>query len=91
MFRCGGSGSPASACLAVLPAGTPYTARMLRWFLVIFLALMFISWLSPFLRRMGFGRLPGDLRFRWLGRDWDVPLASTLLLSFGVSLLVKWL
>ena len=49
---------------------------MLRWFLVIFLALMFLSWLSPLLRRMGFGRLPGDLRFRWLGRDWDVPLAE---------------
>ena len=69
----------------------PYTAHMLRWFFVIFLALMFISWLSPLLHRLGFGRLPGDLRFRWLGRDWDVPLASTLLLSFAVSLLVKWL
>ena len=64
---------------------------MIRWFLVIFLALVLISWLSPFLRRMGFGRLPGDLRFRWLGRDWDVPVASTLLLSFVLSLLVKWL
>lgn len=64
---------------------------MIRWFLVIFLALMFISWLSPMLRRIGFGRLPGDFRFRWLGRDWDVPLASTLLLSFVVGLLVKWI
>ena len=62
-----------------------------RDLLVIFLALMLISWLSPVLRRMGFGRLPGDLRFRWLGRDWDVPLASTLLLSFVASLLAKWL
>lgn len=68
-----------------------YTAVMIRWFLVVFLALMFISWLSPLLRRMGFGRLPGDFRFRWLGREWDVPLASTLLLSFAVSLIVKWL
>ena len=64
---------------------------MLRWFLILFLALMFISWLSPLRRRLGFGRLPGDLRFRWLGRDWDVPLASTLLLSFLVSVLTKWL
>ena len=64
---------------------------MLRWLLVVFLALMFISGLSPLLRKLGFGRLPGDLRFRWLGRDWDVPLASTLLLSFCVSLLAKWL
>ncbi len=62
---------------------------MFRWLLVIFLALMLISWLTPLLRRLGFGRLPGDFRFRWLGRDWDVPLASTLLLSFVVSLLTK--
>ena len=64
---------------------------MFRWLLVIFLALMLISWLSPLLRRLGFGRLPVDFRFRWLGRDWDVPLASTLLLSFVVSLLTKLL
>ncbi|MCE1190652.1 MAG: DUF2905 domain-containing protein [Acidovorax sp.] len=64
---------------------------MLRWFIVVFLALVLISGLSPLLRKLGFGRLPGDFRFRWLGRDWDVPLASTLLLSFGVSLLAKWL
>ena len=64
---------------------------MLRWFIVIFLALMLISWVSPLLRRMGLGRLQGDWRFRWLGRDWDVPLASTLLLSFVIGLIVKWL
>ncbi|WP_343590279.1 DUF2905 domain-containing protein [Paracidovorax wautersii] len=64
---------------------------MLRWFIVVFLALMCISWLSPLLRRMGFGRLPGDFRFRLGGRDWDVPLASTLLLSFVASLIAKWI
>ena len=71
--------------------GSERLLPMFRWLLVIFLALMLISWLSPFLRRLGFGRLPGDFRFRWLGRDWDVPLASTLLLSFVVSLLTKLL
>jgi len=68
-----------------------YTPRMLRWFIVVFLALMCISWLSPLLRRIGFGRLPGDFRFRLGGRDWDVPLASTLLLSFVASLIAKWI
>ena len=77
--------------LATRYGRSTYTLGMIRWFLVVFLALMFISWLSPMLRQMGFGRLPGDFRFKWLGRDWDVPLASTLLLSFVVSLLVKWL
>lgn len=83
MSLCGAVGAGA-------PSG-PYTAGMLRWFIVVFLALVLISGLSPLLRKLGFGRLPGDFRFRWLGRDWDVPLASTLLLSFCVSLLAKWL
>jgi len=63
---------------------------MLRWLIVLFLALMLISWLTPLLQRMGFGRLPGDFRFRLGGRDWNVPLASTLLLSLLASLIAKW-
>jgi len=35
--------------------------------------------------------LPGDLRFRLFGRDVFVPLASTVVVSVLVSLLVKWL
>ena len=54
---------------------------MIRWFLVVFLALMLISWLTPLLQRLGFGKLPGDLRFKLFGREWFVPLASTLVLS----------
>jgi hypothetical protein len=84
-------GAPHACAVGRRPDLRPYTVGMIRWLLVIFLALMLLSWLSPLLRRMGFGRLPGDLRFRWLGRDWDVPLASTLLLSFVVSLLTKLL
>lgn len=55
---------------------------MLRWMLVIFLALLLISWATPLLQKMGLGRLPGDLRFRAFGRDWFLPIASTVLLSF---------
>jgi len=43
------------------------------------------------MQRLGLGRLPGDLRFRLFGRDVFVPLASTVLVSVLVSLLVKWL
>ena len=64
---------------------------MLRWILVVFLALVLISWMSPLLQRIGLGRLPGDLRFRLFGREWYLPLTSTLLLSFVISLIVKWL
>lgn len=61
---------------------------MIRWFIVVFLALVLISWLTPLLQKLGFGRLPGDLRFKLFGRDWNIPLASTVLLSMvaaGIS------
>ena len=60
---------------------------MIRWFIVIFLALMFISWLTPLLQKLGFGKLPGDLRFRLFGREWFVPVTTTILLSFVASLI----
>lgn len=64
---------------------------MIRWVIVIFLALMLISWFTPLLHRLGFGKLPGDFRFRLFGRDWFIPLTTTLLLSMlaaGISRLL---
>mgnify|MGYP001579216052 FL=1 len=72
------------------PSSSLYTApTMIRWFIVIFLALMLISWLTPLLGKLGFGKLPGDLRFRLFGRDWSIPLVSTILLSLLASTLSK--
>jgi hypothetical protein len=62
---------------------------VIRWIVVVFIALLLINGLSPLLQRFGFGRLPGDLKFRWLGREWFVPLASTLVLSAVASLVAK--
>ena len=64
---------------------------MIRGLIVVFLALVLINGLSPWLQRLGLGRLPGDFRFRLFGREWFIPLASTVLLSFVLSLAVKWL
>lgn len=64
---------------------------MLRWIFVIFLALVLINAFAPFLQRLGLGRLPGDLRFRLFGRDWFLPVSSTLVLSFLASVLTHWL
>ena len=60
---------------------------MLRWMIVIFLALVVLSWLSPWLSKLGFGQLPGDLRFKLFGRQWYLPFASTVILSFVASLI----
>jgi hypothetical protein len=64
---------------------------MFRWLLVIFLALMLINWFSPLLQKLGFGRLPGDFRFKLLGREFFIPLTTTILLSMLTSLISKWL
>ncbi|MEO6972166.1 MAG: DUF2905 domain-containing protein [Rhodoferax sp.] len=62
---------------------------MIRWFAVVFFALVLLSALTPWLHKLGFGKLPGDLRFRLFGRDWAIPLGSTVLLSLALSLLVR--
>jgi hypothetical protein len=64
---------------------------MIRWLIVVCLALLIFSWLTPWLRRLGFGRLPGDLHFRLFGRDWDIPLASTVLLSLLAAAIARWI
>ncbi|MEN9780820.1 MAG: hypothetical protein RL014_1968 [Pseudomonadota bacterium] len=63
---------------------------MFRWLIVIFLALIFISWLSPLLQKLGVGRLPGDFRFRLFGREWFIPLASTVVLSVVAALIARF-
>ncbi|MBC7682448.1 MAG: DUF2905 domain-containing protein [Ferruginibacter sp.] len=64
---------------------------MFRWLLVIFLALLLIDWFSPLLHKLGFGRLPGDLRFRLFGRPWFIPITTTLVLSLVAGLVAKFI
>ncbi len=64
---------------------------MIRWLIVVVLALVLMSGLTEFLRRYGFGRLPGDFEFRAFGRHWQLPIASTLLLSMIAALIARWL
>jgi len=63
----------------------------MRWFLVILLALLVFNGLQPWLQRIGLGRLPGDFRFRFAGREWFVPLTSTIVLSliaYAIGMLI---
>ena len=64
---------------------------MLRWVIVTFLALLLISWVRPWVEKMGLGKLPGDFHFKLFGREWFIPLTSTLLLSFIITLIAKFL
>lgn len=64
---------------------------MIRWFIAIFLALLLIGALMPWLRRIGLGRLPGDLHFVFRGREWSLPFASTVVLSLIAGGIAKLL
>lgn len=62
---------------------------MFRWFVVIFFALVLINALTPWLHKLGFGKLPGDFRFKLFGREWNIPLTTTIVLSLLASLVSK--
>lgn len=53
----------------------------MKWLIATAVALFLFSGAMPFLRKLGIGRLPGDFHFRLFGRDWSIPLTSTILLS----------
>ena len=59
----------------------------MRWLLVFLLVFLVFNGLAAWLRRIGLGKLPGDFSFRLGGRDWYVPLASSLVLSLLAMLI----
>ena len=62
---------------------------MIRWVLVVFLVLLLIQGVSPWLNKLGFGRLPGDFRFKIFGKDFFIPLTTTLILSMVCALISR--
>lgn len=63
----------------------------MKWLIATVVALFLFSGLMPWLRRLGIGRLPGDFNFRLFGREWSIPLTSTILLSLAVGLVARLL
>ena len=63
---------------------------MIRWLIVIFLALLIFSGLRTWLEKIGLGKLPGDFRFRLFGREFFLPVTSSVVLSFLAMLLARF-
>ncbi len=53
----------------------------MRWLLVFLLACLVFNGLQGWLRKIELGQLPGDFSFKLRGRQWYVPLASSLVLT----------
>lgn len=61
----------------------------MRWLLVMVIALIVFNWAVPWLQKYGLGRLPGDLQVHINKRVIYVPITTTLVLSFLVTLIGK--
>jgi len=62
---------------------------MIRWLIVILLVLMIFGGVHRWLEKIGLGRLPGDFRFKLFGREFFLPLGSSVLLSLVALALGK--
>lgn len=59
----------------------------MRWLLVFLLACLLFNVLQGWMAKIGLGRLPGDFRFRLGGREWFVPLTSSVVLTVLASVI----
>lgn len=64
-----------------------WASHMLKWILTLVVAIFVLGIVAPHLARfIRFGQLPGDVAFRFRGRNYVFPFATTLLFS-----LILWL
>ena len=64
---------------------------MFRWLIVVFVALLLLQGFTQWLGKLGLGRLPGDFRFRLFGREFFIPLTTTVVLSLLAALVARML
>ena len=62
---------------------------MFKWLLTLLVALAVLTLCTPWLRKFGLGRLPGDITVRHKGRDYYLPLTTTIVLSLALTLLAR--
>ena len=60
---------------------------MMKWLVTLALALLVLGLLSPWLKRLELGRLPGDVQFKHKRGVFYFPFASVILSSLLLSLI----
>ncbi|HSO07834.1 MAG TPA: DUF2905 family protein [Pelomicrobium sp.] len=70
---------------------TVFHATMLKWLLTLIVLLVVLGFAQPLLRRLGLGRLPGDVEVKRGRERYYFPIASTVVLSLLLTLLMLWL
>lgn len=65
---------------------------MLKWLLTLVVAIAVLTAISPWLARLFLiGRLPGDFTVRVRGREYYIPITTTVLLSLALTALARLL
>ena len=62
----------------------------MRLLLVLLICLLVFNRFGDWMSRHGFGKLPGDLRFRVAGREFFLPVGSSLVLLL-IAGAISWL
>jgi Protein of unknown function (DUF2905) len=63
---------------------------MLKWLVTLLVVLFALGLLRPVMAKLGLGRLPGDLEVQHRGRKFYFPLATSIIFSMVITLLL-WL
>lgn len=63
---------------------------MLKWILTLVIAIFLLGIVGPHLARfIRFGKLPGDMAFRFRGRSYFFPFASVIIFSLLIWLVSR--
>jgi hypothetical protein len=62
---------------------------MLQWLLTLAVVLFVLGIAGPWLTRLGLGRLPGDVSIERRGRRFYFPLATSIVLSLVLMLVLR--
>lgn len=62
---------------------------MIKWILVLVVVVILLGLFAPQLARLGLWKLPGDIRFKRNGREYFLPITSTVLISVAFTLLLR--
>lgn len=64
---------------------------MLKWLIVVAVCTLLLGFFSRPLRKLGLGRLPGDLHFRKGGQEYYIPITSTVVVSLLLTLITRFI
>ena len=65
---------------------------MLKWILTLVVAIFVLGIVAPHLARfIRFGHLPGDIAFRFRGRNYYLPFTTTIIFSALLLLVSRFL